>query len=59
MRRGPAPYGATNPTEFFSVATECLFERPHALRKDHPTLYALVCDQYRQDQAERFETRAG
>ncbi|MEO5721425.1 MAG: zinc-dependent peptidase [Chthoniobacterales bacterium] len=25
-------YGATNPAEFFAVATEAFFERPHALR---------------------------
>jgi len=49
-------YGASNPTEFFSVATECFFERPRALREDRPTLYALLRDQYRQDPAERFET---
>jgi hypothetical protein len=54
-----SPYSATNPTEFFSVATECFFERPRALRKDHPALYALRCDQYLQDPAERFETKAG
>ena len=49
-------YGATNPTEFLAVATECFFERPRALRRDRPTLYALLRDHYRQDPAERFET---
>ena len=33
-------YGATNPTEFFAVATEVFFERPRALRARHPELYA-------------------
>ena len=49
-------YGATNPTEFLSVATECFFERPRALRRDRPSLYALLGGHYRQDPAERFET---
>jgi Mlc titration factor MtfA (ptsG expression regulator) len=49
-------YGATNPTEFFSVATECFFERPRALRRDRPGLYALLAAHYRQDPAERFES---
>ena len=49
-------YGATNPTEFFSVATECFFERPRALRRDRPALYALLAAHYRQDPAERFES---
>ena len=33
-------YGATNPAEFFAVATETFFERPRALRARHPELYA-------------------
>lgn len=33
-------YGATNPTEFFAVATEAFFERPRALKALHPELYA-------------------
>lgn len=49
-------YGATNPTEFLAVATECFFERPRALRRDRPRLYALLRDHYRQDPAERFDT---
>ena len=49
-------YGATNPTEFFAVATECFFERPRALDRDRPALYALLRDHYRQDPTARFET---
>lgn len=33
------PYGATNPAEFFAVATECFFENGHRLNQQHPKLY--------------------
>jgi Mlc titration factor MtfA (ptsG expression regulator) len=33
-------YGATNPAEFFAVATESFFENPVMLRDRHPRLYA-------------------
>jgi len=42
-------YGATNPTEFFAVATEAFFERPRALRARHPELYSELQKFYRQD----------
>jgi len=42
-------YGATNPAEFFAVITEAFFERPRALRKKHPALYAQLQRFYRQD----------
>ncbi len=45
-------YGATNRAEFFAVATECFFERPHAMRQQHEELYAVLHDFYRQDPAE-------
>jgi len=45
-------YGATNPAEFFAVATESFFERPRELRKLHPELYAELRDFYHQDPAE-------
>lgn len=32
-------YGATNPAEFFAVATETFFEKPLQLQKKHPALY--------------------
>ncbi len=33
-------YGATQPAEFFAVATETFFEKPRQLIKHHPELYA-------------------
>lgn len=44
-------YGATNPAEFFAVATECFFERSGALRARHGELYARLRDYYQQDPA--------
>ena len=32
-------YGATGPEEFFAVATETYFEKPHQLKKSYPALY--------------------
>jgi MtfA peptidase len=45
-------YGATNPAEFFAVATECFFEKPIQLRRKHPQLYEELKAYYRQDPAE-------
>ena len=45
-------YGATDPAEFFAVATEVFFERPARLRRDHPELYGQLKDFYRQDPAQ-------
>lgn len=36
------PYGSTNRTEFFAVASEYFFERPNLLRKKHPELFELL-----------------
>lgn len=44
-------YGATSPTEFFSVATEFFFERPRELRDKHSALYEELRSFYRQDPA--------
>lgn len=44
-------YGATNPAEFFAVATECFFERPAELLAERSPLYDLLCRFYRQDPA--------
>ncbi len=45
-------YGATNRAEFFAVITECFFERPQALRREHKALYGALHDFYRQDPAQ-------
>jgi MtfA peptidase len=44
-------YGASNPAEFFAVATECFFEKPRVLKKRHPDLYEELKNFYRQDPA--------
>lgn len=46
-------YGATNPAEFFAVATEVFFEMPRQLRQRHPELYDQLRLYYAQDPAER------
>ena len=51
-------YGATNPAEFFAVATECFFEKPAQLRRKHPELYEELKEYYRQD-PERAVTGGG
>lgn len=43
------PYAATNPAEFFAVATECFFEKPAALHADSPSLYLLLRDYFQLD----------
>lgn len=44
-------YGATNPAEFFAVATEMFFERPDELRAHEPDLYGELSQYYRLDPA--------
>ncbi len=44
-------YGATNPAEFFAVATEAFFETPVKLRTSCPQLYAELMLYYHQDPA--------
>lgn len=44
-------YGATNPAEFFAVASEYFFERPKMLKNKHPDLYQALQDFYHQDRA--------
>ncbi|MDD5308866.1 MAG: zinc-dependent peptidase [Deltaproteobacteria bacterium] len=46
-------YGATNPAEFFAVATEAFFETPVALRARHAELYGQLMAFYKQDPAKR------
>jgi len=48
------PYGATNPSEFFAVATEAFFDVPVALEQHEPNIYDVMRDFYKQDPAERF-----
>lgn len=43
------PYGATNPAEFFAVATESFFEKPRQMQKNQPELYAELKDYYKLD----------
>ncbi len=42
-------YGATNPAEFFAVATEAFFEKPRQLALHYPDLYAEFLKYYRVD----------
>ena len=42
-------YGATNPAEFFAVATETFFGRPHELAWQHPRLFELLQTYYKVD----------
>jgi Mlc titration factor MtfA (ptsG expression regulator) len=42
-------YGATNPAEFFAVASEVFFEKPHQLKSEHPDLYQQLASYYRVD----------
>ena len=46
-------YGATNGGEFFAVATECFFEKSVQMQHQHPELYELLKDYYKQDTAAR------
>lgn len=45
-------YGATNPAEFFAVATETFFEKPHELHARRPELYAELQQYYQMDPRE-------
>jgi len=41
------PYGATNPAEFFAVASEVFFEQPQRLAADSPALFDELARFYR------------
>ena len=43
------PYAATDPGEFFAVATEIFFTDPAALDDAYPALYELFRDYFGQD----------
>ena len=42
-------YGATNPAEFFAVATEAFFEKPRQMHKRSPELYEELKNYYKLD----------
>ena len=44
-------YGATDPAEFFAVATEAFLERPRTLKRFRPELYEILSGYYRLDPA--------
>jgi Mlc titration factor MtfA (ptsG expression regulator) len=46
------PYGATNPAEFFAVATETFFEKPYQMAEHHAELFAEFLKYYRVDPRE-------
>jgi Mlc titration factor MtfA (ptsG expression regulator) len=46
-------YAATDPGEFFAVATEVFFDRPVDFRETKPELYEVLARFYRQDPAAR------
>ncbi|MBI5088298.1 MAG: zinc-dependent peptidase [Actinobacteria bacterium] len=48
-------YGATDPGEFFAVATETFFSRPVELAAQKPDLYDVLRLFYRQDPAGRVQ----
>jgi Mlc titration factor MtfA (ptsG expression regulator) len=43
------PYAASNPAEFFAVASEVFFLTPEYLAKDYPDIYRLLARYYRQE----------
>jgi Mlc titration factor MtfA (ptsG expression regulator) len=45
-------YGATNPAEFFAVATETFFEKPGQMAKHHEELFEILKSYYRIDPRE-------
>jgi Mlc titration factor MtfA (ptsG expression regulator) len=48
------PYGATNAPEFFAVVVEQFFEKPIALERRHPDLYAELSRFFHFDPADRL-----
>ena len=51
-------YGATNPSEFFAVATETFFEKPGQLKKKVPDLYNELRGFYKVDPAEWLQGKS-
>lgn len=61
VKHGPSTgplrvYAATNPGEFFAVATETFFTTPEALLTGEPDVYEVLQEFYRQDPAARVKT---
>lgn len=52
------PYAATNPGEFFAVATETFFTRPARMAAEKPALYEVLATFFRQDPAARVPPAA-
>ncbi len=52
-------YGATNPAEFFAVATETFFEKPRQLFRARPELYGQMMNYYGLDPREWLATKGG
>lgn len=48
------PYGAESPAEFFAVATEAFYEKPHPFKRSHPELYEEFRKYYKVDPAAWF-----
>ena len=48
-------YGATNPAEFFAVATETFFEKPRQLKSRHPELFEELQYYYKVDPTDWVE----
>lgn len=51
-------YGATNPAEFFAVATETFFEKPRQLARRRPELYEEMMKYYGLDPRVYFDSRS-
>jgi len=49
-------YGATNPAEFFAVATETFFEKPRRMARPHQELFEILQSYYRIDPREWQES---
>lgn len=51
-------YGATNPAEFFAVATETFFETPYSLQQKHPALYEQLQNYYQLDPVKWIQNKS-
>jgi MtfA peptidase len=48
-------YGATDPAEFFAVATEVFFQLPDTMQQFHPDLYEVLAEYYLQTPTRHVE----